>query len=294
MSKLKELLAENIQKALDTMKELFVQDNYLYNDIILQTGRWSSLQQKRTNGLILESSSTMEENKIRYALNELIDRYEREYGPYTPPGNSEKPSPATPGNGGAAIQGKMNILFLAANPKNEIRLQVDKEYRKIDERLKMSTHRTYQLEQPQFSVTIEGMLQAFSQTQPEIVHFAGHGEKAGIFITNEANESLLVPNNALKRLFRQYKDTVQVVVLSACYSEAQAQIISELGIYVVGMSDEIADEAAIVFSTGFYLGLGENQPVEQAFTTALITLETKFPNEANLPVLWKDGAKIEI
>ncbi len=290
MSKLKELLAENIQKALDTMRELFIKDNYLYNDFILQSGRWNALKQKRINGLVSEAESTMEENKIRFALNDMIERYERLYGPYQPPDTPPTRPTPTSNPGGA----QMNILFLASNPKNEVRVQVDKEYRKIDERLKMSTHRTYRLEQPQFSVTIEGMLQAFSQTQPEIVHFAGHGREAGIFITNEANESLLMPNNALRRLFRQYKDKVRIVVLSACYSEAQAQIISELGIYVVGMSDEIADEAAIVFSTAFYLGLGEHQSVERAFDTALIALETKFPKEAALPVLWKDGKKLEI
>lgn len=296
---IRKLLTTDPGKAIEVLETKFEQTGgSLYNDIILQSGRWNSLQNRRNSGTISEESGNLEENRIRAALNTLVDRYERDHGAIVVAESapSQPPASVRPDNGNQPtppVENIMNILFLAANPKNEARLQVDVEYRKIDERLRMATHRSaYELANPKLAVTIEGLMQAFSQVQPEIVHFSGHGLESGIYITDDLNNALLMPTRALKRLFNQYKDVVKVVILNACYSEAQAKVISELGIYVAGMTSAVADDAAIVFSTGFYLGLGEKQAVDRAFDSALIALETKFPNESNLPVLWKDGVQI--
>lgn len=292
MPAIKELLAEDMGKTIDVLKVLFSEkDNNLYNSIILQSGRYNALLRRLRDNVIDQRDADREEARIRLALTELIDQYERNFGQIAVPGTvsgGAAPTTATP------IQPNrddtMNILFLAANPKNEARLQVDLEYRKIRERIQMSSQRDhFEFGQPELSVTVENLIQAFSQIQPEIVHFSGHGSEMGIYIVTDQNEALLMPTNALKRLFNQYKDIVQIVVFSACYSEAQAKVISELGIYVAGMNNAVSDDAAVTFSTGFYLGLGEKQPVERAFDSALIALETKFPSESNLPVLWKDG-----
>ncbi|MFN7120074.1 MAG: CHAT domain-containing protein [Saprospiraceae bacterium] len=298
MSDIKQLLASDTAKSIEVLKVLFSEkDNDLYNSIILQSGRYNSLQKKVNNDTIEPRDAEREENRIRLALTDLIDKYQRDYGQIVVPAGLAGVAVTPPTNGNAAptVTGSniMDILFLAANPKNEARLQVDVEFRKIEERLQMATHRNdFKLSNPKLAVTIEGLIQSFSQVRPEIVHFSGHGTEQGIYITDEQNNALLMPTNALKRLFNQYKEIVKAVVLSACYSEAQAKVVSELGIYVAGMNNAVSDDAAIVFSTGFYLGLGEKQSVETAFDSALIALETKFPNELNLPVLWKDGQQI--
>lgn len=297
MSSIKELLADNMGKTIEVLKPIFsAKDNDLYNSIILQSGRYNSLQKKLRDNLLDQRDADREEARIRLALTDLIDRYERDYGQIVVPQGLSNTSPVPPANGDfnpPVENTMMDILFLAANPKNEARLQVDVEFSKIEQRLQLATHRNeFKLSNPKLAVTIEGLIQSFSQVKPEIVHFSGHGTEKGIYITDDQNMALLMPTNALKRLFNQYKTIVKTVVLSACYSEAQAKVISELGIYVAGMNNAVSDDAAITFSTGFYLGLGEKQSVEIAFDSALIALETKFPNELNLPVLWKDGQLI--
>ncbi len=297
MPSIKDLLADDMGKTIEVLKPIFsAKDNDLYNSIILQSGRYNSLQKKVRDNLLDQRDADREEARIRVALTDLIDRYERNYGQIAVPQGLSNTSPAPPANGNVdqlVENTTMDILFLAANPKNEARLQVDVEFSRIEQRLQLATHRNeFKLSNPKLAVTIEGLIQSFSQVRPEIVHFSGHGTEKGIYIVDDQNMALLMPTNALKRLFNQYKTVVKAVVLSACYSEAQAKIISELGIYVAGMNNAVSDDAAITFSTGFYLGLGEKQPVETAFDSALIALETKFPGEIELPVLWKDGALI--
>ncbi len=80
-------------------------------------------------------------------------------------------------------------------------------------------------------MTIERFVAAMN-LKPDIVHFAGHGEKSGIMLVDDRNTPQVVPIGALKRLFKQHKDTTNIVILNSCYSAEQAEAISELGIYV--------------------------------------------------------------
>jgi hypothetical protein len=291
MPSIKELLAEDTGKAIDFLKPLFETKNGdLYNSIIHQSGRWNGVKKQRDAGGTSQDFLNMQENQIRIAVGNLIDQYERDYGKIVMPTNSPGINPV-PNPTPAAT--KMAILFLAANPKDKGRLQVDLEYRRIRERIQLSNHRDkFKLEHPELAVTLDNLIQAFLSVQPQIVHFAGHSDQPGIHITDGENNAKLMPNATLKMLFEDSKDVVKITVLSSCYSAAQAEIISKLGVYVVGMSSAVTDDAAIAFSTGFYLGLGENLPVERAFRTGIIRLSNDFSGEVHLPVLWKDGVQI--
>ncbi|TAF66904.1 MAG: CHAT domain-containing protein [Cytophagales bacterium] len=194
----------------------------------------------------------------------------------------------------AKSQAKQKILFLAANPTNEARLQTDKEYATIMQRLKASQERDkFELLKPVLSMQVEDLIEAMNQ-KPEIVHFSGHGSLDGIIITNAQNEAQVMPTDAIKRLFKQHKDSTKLVVLNACYSAEQAKVISEFGIYVIGMHVEIADEAAISFAGGLYIGLGAGKSIEKAFDDAMIVISTTYPNMELVPEIWKNGEKLDL
>jgi len=189
---------------------------------------------------------------------------------------------------------KIKVLFLAANPTNEARLQTDKEYKMIKTKLKSSSLRNQiELLLPEFSLTIDSLLVAMNQ-KPEIVHFSGHGEKQGIILTNENNEAVKLETTVLKRLFNQHKDSTVLVILNACYAADQAKEISKLGFYVIGMNDSIEDNAAIGFATGLYLGLGEGKKIEAIFDDAMILLQSQYPDSKMIPEIWKSGKKLKI
>jgi hypothetical protein len=86
----------------------------------------------------------------------------------------------------------------------------------------------------------------------------------------------LVSTAALEKTFGAAGSSVRLVILSACYSEAQAEALLAHVDCVVGMSGSITDQAARSFVIGFYGGLGEGESVAQAFKQgrAAISLET--------------------
>lgn len=185
---------------------------------------------------------------------------------------------------------KPKILFLAANPTDGGVLQSDKEYRLMSERMRRNEF--YELLRPELSVTIENLLIAMNQ-KPQIVHFSGHGKQEGILISNAQNESQLMSTRALKRLFKQHQEGIQLILLNSCYSEEQAKAISELNIHIVGMSDEVDDAASIDFASGIYIGLSEGKAIEACYDDAMIMLETNHPYAVDLPKVWKDGALLD-
>ncbi|GAA6623341.1 hypothetical protein [Scytonema sp. NUACC26] len=82
------------------------------------------------------------------------------------------------------------ILILAANPKNTSRLRLDKEVQEIDEGLRRANKREqFKLEQ-RWAVRSRDFYRAILDTQPQIVHFCGHGAgEDGILLEDEAGEA---------------------------------------------------------------------------------------------------------
>ena len=128
--------------------------------------------------------------------------------------------------------------------------------------------------------------------KPEIVHFSGHGTGInGIVVEDESGKSILFPNDGLERLFRLFKDNVKCVLLNACYSNEQASIISNYGIYVIGMNTAIGDNAAIDFAVGFYQSVGEGNNYNFAYEIAMVNISHNL-HDSNTPELWFNDEKL--
>jgi ActR/RegA family two-component response regulator/thiamine kinase-like enzyme len=183
----------------------------------------------------------------------------------------------------------IKILFLAANPCDTERLRCDEEMRVIDEALQKSNLRDRFLLLPHFAVKPEDLPQLLLRHQPSIVHFSGHGRSTGeIVLNNETGQARAVPAEALSRLFIILRDNVRCVVLNACFSLLQVRSIAEQIDTVVGMSAAIGDEAALKFSTGFYLGLGNGKSVYDAFELGKSMIDLNGISEENRPILIAD------
>ncbi|KAF3885845.1 MULTISPECIES: AAA-like domain-containing protein [Nostocales] len=159
------------------------------------------------------------------------------------------------------------ILILAANPKNTSRLRLDKEVQEIDEGLRRANKREqFKLEQ-RWAVRSRDFYRAILDTQPQIVHFCGHGAgEDGIVLEDEAGEAALVQGNELASMFKLFaSESVECVVLNACYSEGQAEAIAQHVSYTIGTNQTIGDNAAIAFSRAFYDALAAGKTIEYAF-----------------------------
>lgn len=177
------------------------------------------------------------------------------------------------------------ILFLAANPANTSRLRLGEEVREIDEGLRRSKKREQFTLQQKWAVRPDDFRRALLDYEPNIVHFSGHGAgQDGIVLENNDNVAKPVTAEALKGLFELFPE-IECVLLNACYSETQAEAISTNIKYVIGMSQAIGDEAAILFARGFYDALGAGKPIEFAYKLGCNALQMVGIPEYLTPVL---------
>lgn len=163
------------------------------------------------------------------------------------------------------------ILVLAANPASTSRLRLDEEVREIDYVLK---HREQFRLVQKWAVRSRDFYRAILEYQPQIVHFFGHGTGVdGIVLEDETGQPAPLEKEALSRLFKLFAvKGVECVVLNACYSEEQAQAISQYIKYVIGMNQAIGDKAAIAFAVAFYDALGAGEEVQFAYNLGCAVL----------------------
>lgn len=186
-----------------------------------------------------------------------------------------------------------SILFAAANPSNEARIETDLEHRTIREEMQKGSHRTdFQFLPTQLAVRITELMRSFKD-KPTIVHFSGHGAQKGILVSTDQNEALMLNDATVNRLFKPLKDVTELVLLNSCYSAYQAELISKFGIIVIGHNLPIGDAAAISFAKGFYLGLSEGMSYEEAYNDGFTAVLAEDAGYADVIEVWKDGQKLD-
>ncbi len=158
------------------------------------------------------------------------------------------------------------ILVLKANPKTTKSLALAREVREIREALKLSANRQQFFLENRGAVRVKDLLITLLEIEPQIVHFCGHGAgESGLVFETDDGEEQTVDADALANLFKLFNHHIECVLLNACHSEVQAKAIVEHINYVIGMEQDVLDEAAIAFAHGFYTALGAGKDIEQAF-----------------------------
>lgn len=295
MSKsIEDFIAEaRTDEALKLMKEhtLFQTDSQYRRQINMIYGRWVRNEDNELMGTGTAENTRTERNSINHAILGLAGRY--------------KISGTTSGGGKQADKPPIvdeedipadapRILFLASDPRGVGKLQMEKEF------VKMQSHLGDNFRiKIAFEPRADTLTKVLLDERPNIVHFSGHGteemegfNKAGIILQDRDRDPFIVPGSALKNMFRLLRKRIdiQVVLLNACVTQDQAKVISETGCYAIGMADEIPDNMAISFAGGFYLGLAENPAdIPFAFEMAKNSLMMEGIGDEHLPQLFKDG-----
>ena len=177
------------------------------------------------------------------------------------------------------------ILLLSANPTNTSKLRLDEEVREIEAGLERAKRRDeFEIISKQ-AVQVDDLYRALLDFEPQIVHFSGHGMgEEGLALKGSSGKMQLVNTEALAKLFKLFP-RVECVLLNACYSEVQAEAIHQHIDYVIGMSQEIADDAAIKFAVGFYDALGAGRTIEDGFAFGCVAIDLENIPEFSTPVL---------
>ncbi|MCD7060128.1 response regulator [Pelagibacterium xiamenense] len=181
---------------------------------------------------------------------------------------------------------KTRVLMVSANPISTQRIMLDEEVRSIESRILLSEHRDSIELIPKFAARPQDLLEHLNRFRPHVLHFSGHGsETEEIVLTNEVGDTQPVSKAALIGLFKALKDDIRVVVLNACFSQRQAEAITEHIDCAIGMSQAIGDRAAITFAAAFYSALGFGRSIGQAFEQGALALMLEGIAEENTPCL---------
>lgn len=206
------------------------------------------------------------------------------------------------------------ILFLAANPISTHQLRLDEEIREIEAGLQRSRYRDRFILQQRWALRPMDLRRALLECKPQIVHFAGHGIgrttaaqtvetnrkisfadgtevfDEGVVLEDTAGQPKLVRTEALSALFELLANSVECVVLNACYSEQQAKAIAQHVPYVIGMNQAIGDRAAIEFSIDFYDALGAGESIDRAYQLGAVAIRMAGISEHLTPIVVKRPA----
>lgn len=190
------------------------------------------------------------------------------------------------------------ILILEAIPKGS---RFGREIRNISEAIKRSRYRDRFTIEIHTAVRPRDIRRAIIEKAPYIVHFCGHGTEQGcLVLEDDEGCPKLVTSDALASLFKLSQDSVQCVLLNACFSDKPAAHISQYIDYTIGMNREVADEAAIAFSEGFYDALGEYEDslshialFRKAFDVGLNAIELE-GFEGQNPIFRSKHSRVEI
>lgn len=179
---------------------------------------------------------------------------------------------------------QIKVLFLSANPTNK-NIRVDIEAREIEDSLERGDNISFK---HKTAVRTRDIRRALLKEAPDIVHFAGHGNRLGSLIVEASNGvgSIAVKPSALGSLFEALKEKkeVQCVLISACFSDEAIDAIFAHVPFVIGMKDEVEDKAALAFAIGFYDGLVDERSIPGAYELGCNSMELE-GFDGTIPIL---------
>jgi HAD superfamily phosphoserine phosphatase-like hydrolase len=181
----------------------------------------------------------------------------------------------------------MHILYLiSANPLDKA-LRIDVEQRAIKQRLP----RTWRTEFAP-AARLGDIISDLREFAPDVVHISAHGSPTErILLLGDDNEATEVSRKTIEVLFKVMQKKIRLVVLNACYSKTQADLIKKTIDCVIGVSRTLKDTDAIRYSEQLYAGLAAGRSVGKAHEEASIVL-TDVPSEHKPDLLARSGVDV--
>lgn len=159
----------------------------------------------------------------------------------------------------------LSVVHFSANARSHRRLNLRGEADRIELGLREGKRR-YKLERVT-KTDPDIFMETLRRTTPSIIHFSGHGGPDGIVMESDDHGHVVITPEMFATAIKHAGATVEVVVLNACHSAVLAEALLAHVDCVIGLSDEIEDDAALAFSSDFYRDLG-SKGVHRAYQIA--------------------------
>jgi CHAT domain-containing protein len=183
------------------------------------------------------------------------------------------------------------ILFLAASRPGSNPLKLAEECAEIQREIKMTPNRDDFRFESRWAVSIDELMRHLTELDPTVIHISGHGgDRAGLMLQDEHGEPQPVSARALAMMVGAAACNARVVVLNACDTSMQADVLRANVDCIVSMDGAISDDAARAFAIRFYGALGNRRSIGNAVAQGIAVLAAKqLPDEALPRCLTRDG-----
>jgi hypothetical protein len=199
------------------------------------------------------------------------------------------------------VAGPLRILVVLASPTDLPELDVEAEWRRIQDSLASPVASgAVQLDRLPASTTTA--LAAWLRShEVHVLHVVGHGDyddqqqEGVLYLTDQYGRSVAVPPGVLGPYLHDH-DPLRLVFLNACqsgrlgatdpFSGMAQRLVHQDCTAVVAMQFPISDGAATAFTGEFYAALADGMPVDQAVTSARKGLLAAYGSEWATPVLY--------
>lgn len=177
------------------------------------------------------------------------------------------------------------ILFVAAQPSDSLPIQLDNEYKKIQQ-VVQEGERNITLHSS-WATTAQDLTESLLRYKPHIVIVSSHAGVDGIELEREDGTKRIIRPSSIGRLFQVLKDRLQCVILNGCKTNKSAELVAKHIDYVVGISSDIKDESAIAFIVSFIRGITFHKTIEESYNIGLLQLEIDELSEVSAIILYK-------
>lgn len=182
----------------------------------------------------------------------------------------------------------LRIGFLSTNPVSDQPLRTDIEARTLARGLKATTNGSRISVNYYPAAEWADLLASLNEFLPHIIHFSGHGGDGAVVFDNEGlydDGGIEIDYALLNRFLGATVKKPDILVLNACDTAHNAEVLLENVKAVVAMSDTIDDAAAAYFSKFMYIALAEGQPLSIAVEQGKIALSAMKLPDADLPTI---------
>ncbi|MFN8495657.1 MAG: CHAT domain-containing protein [Caldilineaceae bacterium] len=185
----------------------------------------------------------------------------------------------------------INILIIFANPKDIEPLRLSTEDKAIRESIKFSQYRDNIQVNVLHAATIHDVRRALLESSYKIIHFSGHGAGDGLVFENESGKPHIVMPNALADFLAAYSPPIECVILNACYTKSQGQLLASSIPYTIATESPISNSGAIEFTRGFYDAIGAGKTIEFAYQEGCRTMRLTGHQTSDIPLLFSSFTK---
>jgi hypothetical protein len=229
----------------------------------------------------------VERPRRKHEIEPIRDMFLKGGAPSSPPVAAQT-TPAAPPTATPTPPSELVVLMVSASPDTSVRVRVDREFREIIERARGAKYRDRLRFVQVPAVTFDALRTALMEHEPHVLHISSHGTRDGELVFEAAGKgSRTIPKQNLMMLLETLNERLRLVVINACHSKVIAKDLPQMIDLAIGMSEAVADAAAIDFAVAFYEAIGFGKSVETAFKAAVAGL---VGTEIEIPELFPTAA----